>query len=274
MKKILVVDNHPLMIKFMTTLLEKEGHQVMTAEDGLSALEVLKTFTPQVVFTDLVMPNIDGEKFCRIVRGMPELADTYLIILSSIAADEKLDHTSLGADSAIAKGPFDEMERHVLSVLEKLDVDITRDEPGPLIGDAAMLEREVTKELLTSKRHIEIILKNISEGVLELTLERKIVYANAFAVYLLGISEENLLGSNFLELFGEDDQKILENLLDPAGVMPRTLSKDSPINIKGKHVLINTFPAMEGEKKSFIVILSNISELVRLKEKLKKAEGR
>ena len=45
-KKILVVDNHPVMLKFMTNLLEKKGHEVMTAEDGLSALDILKKFIP------------------------------------------------------------------------------------------------------------------------------------------------------------------------------------------------------------------------------------
>lgn len=45
-KKILVVENHPLTLKFMSRSLEKEGHQVLTAGDGLSVFEVLKTFTP------------------------------------------------------------------------------------------------------------------------------------------------------------------------------------------------------------------------------------
>lgn len=66
-KKILVVDNHPLMLNFMSRLLEKEGHQVLTAEDGLSALEVLKIFTPDVIFIDLIMPHIGGEKLCQII---------------------------------------------------------------------------------------------------------------------------------------------------------------------------------------------------------------
>jgi len=59
-KKILVVDNHPVMLKFMTHLLEKEGHQVVTAESGLDALDILTTYAPDVVFTDLIMPNING----------------------------------------------------------------------------------------------------------------------------------------------------------------------------------------------------------------------
>ena len=64
MQKILVVDNHPVMLKFMENLLGGQGHKVLTAHDGLSALDVLKTFTPDVMFIDLkrdlkVGENID-----------------------------------------------------------------------------------------------------------------------------------------------------------------------------------------------------------------------
>jgi len=62
-KKILVVDNHPMMLKYMITLLEKEGHQVLGAPNGLAALDLLKTETPEVIFTDLIMP-ISTEKNC------------------------------------------------------------------------------------------------------------------------------------------------------------------------------------------------------------------
>jgi len=66
-KKVLVVDNHPVILKWMASLLEKEGHHVITAQDGLSAVDVLKAYVPDVMFVDLVMPNISGEKLCRIV---------------------------------------------------------------------------------------------------------------------------------------------------------------------------------------------------------------
>ena len=84
-KKILVVDNNPVMLKFMTNLLEKEEHQVVTAENGLAALDILTTFTPDIVFLDLVMPHISGEKLCQIIRDMPKLKEVYIIILSAIA---------------------------------------------------------------------------------------------------------------------------------------------------------------------------------------------
>ena len=67
MKKILVVDNHLLMLRFMKDLLEKEGHKVLTAEDGLSALDILENWVPDVIFIDLIMPNIGQEPMAEIL---------------------------------------------------------------------------------------------------------------------------------------------------------------------------------------------------------------
>ena len=81
-KKILVVDNHPMILKFMTDLLKKEGHNVLSADDGLSALQILETQIPDIMFIDLIMPNITGEKLCRIIRNDPRFQDVYICILS------------------------------------------------------------------------------------------------------------------------------------------------------------------------------------------------
>ncbi len=87
MKKILVVDNDLLILEFVNDILSKEGHQVLTAEGGLSALDILKTYTPDIMFIDLVMPNIDGKKLCKIIRKTPKLRDVYIVILSALAAE-------------------------------------------------------------------------------------------------------------------------------------------------------------------------------------------
>ena len=85
-KKILVVDNHPIILEYMSKFLSKDGHEVLTSEDGLHALDILETWRPDIIFVDLIMPNIDGKKLCQIIRAMPEMKDTYLIILSAAAA--------------------------------------------------------------------------------------------------------------------------------------------------------------------------------------------
>jgi CheY-like chemotaxis protein len=70
-KKILVVDNHPVMLRLMVNLLENKGHQVLTAEDGLSALDILKTYIPEVIFIDLVMPNIREINYVGLFEQCP-----------------------------------------------------------------------------------------------------------------------------------------------------------------------------------------------------------
>jgi len=79
MKKILVVDNQPVVLKSISNLLAKKGHQVLTASDSLSALEILKTDIPEVIFIDLIMPNICGEKLCRIIRRMPKIKNAFIV---------------------------------------------------------------------------------------------------------------------------------------------------------------------------------------------------
>ena len=81
-KKILVVDDNRVMVSFMTKTLEQDGHEVFSAEDGLAAIEMLTSLTPDIMFIDLIMPNIGGDKLCQIVRKMSHLKDCYLVIIS------------------------------------------------------------------------------------------------------------------------------------------------------------------------------------------------
>lgn len=222
-KKILVVDNHPVMLKLMTNLLEKEGYQVLTAEDGLSALDILKTKIPDVIFIDLVMPRISGEKLCWIIRKMPKVKNAYLIILSAIAAEEEVDFVEFGANACIAKAPFNEMAEHVLAALDQSDREASNGLPEKMIEPEDISQRQITKELLSSKRHSEAILDNMTEGLLELNIEGKIIYANPTAVFLISIPEEELLASNFTELFSKPHHKRIEDLLAMIGDKPQAI---------------------------------------------------
>jgi len=63
----------------------------------------------------------------------------------------------------------------------------------------------------------------LSEGILELTLEGEIVYANTMAIFLSGISEKKLLVSDFTGLFHETDRKRIKNLLKVIDDVPQTI---------------------------------------------------
>ena len=272
MKKILVVDNHPVMLKFMSNLLGKQGHQVLTAQDGLSALDLLKTFIPDVIFVDLVMPNISGEKLCRIIRSMPKMKEVFLVILSGIAAEQGIDFELLGINACIAKGPFDKLARHVLSILEKADIDGPGVRTKQVIGIEDIIQREVSKELISSRMHLESILNNMSEGILELNSEARIVYANPAAISLIGVSEETLISSTFTELFGEDQKRIINDLLPEIGHDPLIIGEYSPVMINNRQVVLNVLKAKENVQGIYIVIINDISERKKLQTQIRQAQ--
>ncbi len=278
MKKILVVDNHPVMLKFMSNLLEKEGHHVLTAEDGLSALDILKTYIPDIIFVDLVMPNIDGRKLCLMIRGMEDMKDVYLIIISGIAAENDIAPTSFGADGCIAKGPLNKMGEHIHSVLNILDKGSATDLSKEIIGLEDVYEREVTTELLSAMIHSERIFDNMEEGIIELTSEGKIVYVNPKCVSIIGIPEGNLLGFNFIELFNDTQGAVIKPLLETTGESPLSIPEDSPLSINNKLVLLDILKLNEENRQSIVVIIHDITKrrqaeeaLLREKEKLQDA---
>lgn len=262
------------MLMLMTRLLEKEGHEVLSAEDGLSAIDLLKEHIPDLIFVDLVMPNIGGEKLCRIIRSMPGLSHVHIVVLSAIAAEEKVDFEKFGANGCIAKGPYDKMSRHVLSCLEQLDKHGSGGLPREILGVEDIHEREITKELLHTKKHSEAILRNMSEGILEVTLDGKIIYANAKAIALSGISEEALLASDFAGLFHNADQNRIADLMARVEDAPVATTEDRPLRLIDREVLLNVIPLKNECYKSNIVIINDISKRKRAEREKRRLEAK
>jgi len=260
MKKILVVDNHPLTLKFMADFLGKQGHQVLTALNGISALDILNTFVPDVIFIDLIMPNISGNKLCSIIRNMPKLKDTFIVILSAIAAEDKnINLSELGINACIAKCRFDKMGKHILAVLDQADLRTSTGFTGEILGIKEVHSRQITKELLSTKRHYEVILESIDEGILEITPDARIVYANQASVILTGKSDGNMLGLNFTELFHENDRPQIMALLEAKKISSQTITKDSPMMLNGRQVVFSILHLQEEENKS-VVILRDVTK--------------
>ena len=267
--KILVVDNHPMVLKLIANLLEKGGHEVRTAEDGLSALDILKSYVPDLIFVDLVMPNISGEKLCRIIRNMPHLQGVFLVILSAIAAEEELDFVALGADACIAKGSMSNLARHVARVLELASPAGRRLEKSrDILGLDEVATREITRELLSSRKHFEIILRNMSEGIFEFAPNRKIIFANPTAVALVGIPEEMLLGTEFIDIFADHSLEIVVALLNGPAESPKKISEEMPVLLNGRQVSLQFLPVAGEEGATTIVIIHDVTTRKQAEEKI------
>ena len=266
-EKILVVDNQPLMLRLMSNFLGKKGYEVKTAPDSLTALSVLADFVPDIMFVDLVMPNISGDKLCRIVRSMPELKNVCIIILSAIAAEEALDYASFGANACIAKGPFRDIEQHISRLLT------ARKNKGELgfsgvVGIDSVYQRDITRELLSSRKHFEVVLGNINEGIVECTAEGRVVYVNAAGAAILGAREEKILAATFSDFFAESTRREVERLFVELGEHPLALGEEAALLLKGRRVALVVLPIADGEQRTAIVIIQDITERKAAEEKL------
>jgi two-component system, OmpR family, KDP operon response regulator KdpE len=100
---ILVVDDEPQITRVLKTTLSSQGYGVRTASDGEEALLSLKEWTPDLIITDLRMPNLGGLELCRQVRAKCRIP----IIVLSVKGEErtKVDALDAGADDYVTK-PF------------------------------------------------------------------------------------------------------------------------------------------------------------------------
>jgi CheY-like chemotaxis protein len=107
MAKILVVDDEPDIIRFVTKILESRGHQVVTASDGPDALMRVTNDAPDVVVLDLNIPRMDGFEVCRAIKTDPATKHIPVVMMTAAYVRvEDADHgTNLGADEYVIK-PF------------------------------------------------------------------------------------------------------------------------------------------------------------------------
>ncbi len=102
---IMIVDDSESMRVFLTSILNNAGYQVLTARDGLEALDKLNDGV-SVVFTDLTMPNMDGLELIKAIRAIPSLTSLPIIVVSTETGEAiKNEAKKAGATGWIIK-PF------------------------------------------------------------------------------------------------------------------------------------------------------------------------
>jgi chemosensory pili system protein ChpA (sensor histidine kinase/response regulator) len=116
---VMVVDDSLTMRKITSRLLEREGYQVLTAKDGLDALEQMKDALPAVMLVDIEMPRMDGFDLTRNVRGDPRTRGVPIIMISSRTAEKhRTQAAALGVNVFLGKPyPESELLQHIAGYL-------------------------------------------------------------------------------------------------------------------------------------------------------------
>lgn len=85
--KILIVDDEPDIIEFLSYNLKKESYQVFSANNGLKGIEVAHKEKPDLIILDIMMPKMDGIEVCKQIRSNPDFANTIIIFLTAREED-------------------------------------------------------------------------------------------------------------------------------------------------------------------------------------------
>jgi PAS domain S-box-containing protein len=177
--RVLIADDDPKLCELLTELIGNEGYEVASCEDGGAALELVKSFAPDVVISDVVMPVVDGFELCRRLKADSETADIPVVLMSghATAADNTIEGLSAGADDYL-QIPF----RH-----EELLVKVAR---------------------LAERRRVEKRYKGIVEDAADIIYTRDmagyVTSINAAGARFFGKPPEEIVGAHLSILIGSE----------------------------------------------------------------------
>lgn len=104
LKRILIVDDEADILEIISYNLIKEGYEILTAKNGIEALEKIVPFKPDLVILDIMMPKMSGVEACKIIRSKPEYNDTLIIFLTALNDESsQIKGLETGADDFISK---------------------------------------------------------------------------------------------------------------------------------------------------------------------------
>lgn len=120
MAKILVVDDSPTILEVITAILTQEGHEVVTAMDGLEGLNKARSEKPDLIILDVMLPRMQGYQVCRLLKFDENYKEIPILMYTSKdQEDHKITGLKTGADAYLIK-PI-EQDRLVTLVKEHLE---------------------------------------------------------------------------------------------------------------------------------------------------------
>jgi two-component system alkaline phosphatase synthesis response regulator PhoP len=104
MSRILIIDDEQDIIDILQYNLEKEGFEVKTCLEGAKGIEIAKSFRPDLIILDVMMPETDGIEVCETIRKLPDLNHTRICFLTARGEDySQIAGLDAGADDYITK---------------------------------------------------------------------------------------------------------------------------------------------------------------------------
>jgi DNA-binding response OmpR family regulator len=164
-KKILIVDDNPNVLKLLNISLSKAGYQIVEAENGEVAFQVANKETPDLIISDIMMPQMDGIELCWMIRENSEVPLVPFIFLTSFDDSEmEIRGFRAGADEYLNK-PIDRKE-----LLERVEELLSRTEKLKTIDDTTETKKAFEGDLkdLSIVELVQMLNLNKKTGILRI----------------------------------------------------------------------------------------------------------
>ncbi|MBI4691324.1 MAG: response regulator [Nitrospirae bacterium] len=289
--KILIADDNSDDRKLLRYIIERQGYEVIEAEDGQKGLEMAAAHRPDMIVSDALMPVMDGFQFLRNIKT-DEILKSIPFIFYSATYKGYLDvqlAMSLGAEAYIIK-PKDPLE-----LWEEIEI-IIKEGKKEKVVTAELVEEdeeylrkysqvvaikleEKIKELEESEAFIKNILETVDEGFIVIDPEYRIISANKAYLNMVNMPLEDVIGKYCYELSHHIYKPCFERGENCA--VSRTFATGEPDTVihthhdkDGNPVYVETksYPMKDpgGKVVSVIEVIHNITERKKAEEEIKR----
>lgn len=236
---VLVIEDHPDQRELLAIVLQREGYRVVTAANGLEALEKLESENIQIALSDIMMPKMDGFELIKRIRTNSELKNIYLILITArIQEGDRVRGLDLGADDYITK-PFSFSE-----LLARVRVG------SRVVHYQQHLEYQTQVDSLTSLFNRRAFEKKVHEE-----FERSKRYQNPLSLLILDIDNFKTINDTYGHHGGDAALvKIAETFRE------KTRQSDFPSRYGGEEFVL-VLP--ETDQESALLVASKIHDAIR-----------
>lgn len=205
--RIMLIDDNADMRDYVQRLLS-QTYEVEAVGDGLSALHAIAQRLPDLIVTDVMMPNLSGFGLLQELRADPRTREIPIILLSARAGEEaQVEGLAAGADDYLIK-PFSGRE-----LLARVESNLKL---AQLRRQSAQREQVLRAEAEAAKADLEAVLARIDDQFLALDHEWRYTYVNDQACAVIGIAKTDLIGKKIWEVFPDAVDSILDTELHRA----------------------------------------------------------
>jgi DNA-binding response OmpR family regulator len=128
MNKILIIEDDKILLEMYKDKFAHEKFEVQTASEGQEGIEKMKSFQPNIVLLDLIMPKVSGFEFLKLVKADPSLSNVPIIVLTNIYADAEDLVKNWGVEYFLLKANYTP-ETIVVRVRETLAATLSKTNP-------------------------------------------------------------------------------------------------------------------------------------------------